>query len=83
MVSTYAVEFLQNTEFSFRRLENLCEGECDQYELETKLDHVRRAVQIAWKKKDYLKVAELYKPVEDFISEAEKKKLYFARKQIN
>ncbi|HFD11997.1 MAG TPA: hypothetical protein ENJ32_05980 [Crenotrichaceae bacterium] len=78
----YAVDFLQNDRFSFKRLSDFREKECDQYELETKLSHIRREVQIAWSNKDYLKVLELYQPVESFLSEVEKKKLAFAQRQI-
>ncbi len=82
LLSTYAVDFLQNNKFSFKRLSDLREKECNQYELETKLTCIRKEVQIAWKNKDYSKVAELYKPVEYAISDAERKKLTFAQKQV-
>ncbi|MDO6705964.1 hypothetical protein [Photobacterium sp. 1_MG-2023] len=82
LLSTYAVELLQHNEFVFKRLSGLRERECDQYELKSKLAHIRREVQISWKNKDYAKVATLYKPVESSISDAEKKKLAFAEKQV-
>jgi len=82
-LEVYAIDFLKNDRFSFKRLSDFREKECDQYELETKLSHIRREVQIAWSNKDYSKVSELYKPVENFLSEAEKKKLAFAQRQMN
>lgn len=82
LLSVYAVELLQHDKFAFKRLSDLREKECDQYELEAKLAHIRREVQIAWRNKDYAKVAKLYKPVESAISDAEKKKLAFAEKQL-
>lgn len=82
LLSNYAVGLLKNNIFSFKRLSDLREKECNQYELKTKLIHIRKEVRIAWKSKDYSKVAELYKPVEYAISEAEKKKLIFSQKQI-
>lgn len=82
LLSTYAIGLLQYNKFAFRRLSDFREKESDQYELKTKLAHIRREVQIAWKSKDYAKVARLYKPVESTISNAERKKLHFAEKQI-
>lgn len=82
LLSAYAIELLQHNKLAFKRLSDLRERECDQYVLETKLARIRREVQIAWKNKDYAKVAELYKPVENAISDAEKKKLAFAEKQV-
>jgi hypothetical protein len=78
----YAAEFLQNDRFSFKRLSDFRKKECDQYELETKLFHIRSEVHIAWNKKDYPRVSELYQSVENYLSEAEKKKLTFAKHQI-
>lgn len=82
LLSAHAAELLQNNKFSFKRLSDLREKECDQYELETNLAHIRREAQIAWKNRDYPKVASLYKPVENAISELERKKLVFAQKQM-
>jgi len=82
LLSAYAVELLQHNKFTFKRLSDLRKKECDQYELEVNLAHIRREVQIAWKNKDYAKVVKLYKPVESAISDAEKKKLAFAEKQV-
>ncbi len=82
LLSTYGVEFLKGNKYSFKRLSTFREKECNQYALETELTDIRRKVQVAWKDKNYSRVVELYQPVEDVISEAEKKKLAFAKKQI-
>ncbi len=82
LLSSYAVDYLQNDRFSFKRLSDFREKECNQYELETRLVHIRKEVRKAWENKDYVKVVELYKPVENAITAAEKKKLDFARKKI-
>lgn len=81
LLSAYAVELLQHNKFAFKRLSNLREKECGQLELQARLSHIRKDVQSAWKKKDYAKVAKLYRSVESAITDAEKKKLAFAEKQ--
>ncbi|WP_353666536.1 hypothetical protein [Marinomonas sp. THO17] len=80
LVSLNAKDYLLDNKFSFKRLSNLREEECNQYELKMKLEGVRREAQMAWQDKDYAKVVSLYKPVESIITEAEKKKLSFAEK---
>lgn len=80
LVSLNAQDYLLNNKFSFKRLSNLRESECAQYELKTKLNRIRGDAQKAWQSKDYSKVIALYKPFETIISEAEKKKLTFAQK---
>lgn len=81
LLSAYAVELLQHNKFAFKRLSGLREKESNQYELETKLTHIRREVEIAWVNKDYARVVKLYKPVEFAISDSEKRRLAFAEKQ--
>lgn len=81
-LETYATDLLKNDQFSFKRLSDLREKECDQYELEAKLSHIRREAQVSWSKKDYMKVLELYLPVEKYLSDSEKKKLAFVQRQI-
>lgn len=82
LLSLYSIDLLKNNKFSFKRLSDFREKECSRYELDTKLTHVKAEVRMAWKNDDYLRVVELYQPVKEIISTAEKKKLAFAQKQI-
>jgi hypothetical protein len=82
LVSSYAKDYLTNNKFSFKRLSDLREKECDQLELKNKLIRIRQEAQSAWKNKDYSRVVDLYRRVENIISESERKKLTFAEKHI-
>jgi hypothetical protein len=52
LVSLNAQDYLLNNNFSFKRLSDRREAECAQYELNTRLDGIRREAQEAWQKKD-------------------------------
>lgn len=83
LLSTYAVEFLKNSQFDFRRLSNFREMECNQHELQSEWFSIRREAQVAWRKKDYLKFIELYSSFKGSLSEVEKGKLAFAQKKVS
>lgn len=82
LVYMNAKSYLLNNAFSFKRLSDFREKECEQYSLKKKLVSVRRDAQVAWSNKDYLKVIALYKSIEPMINEIEKKKLCIAQKYV-
>ena len=81
-LSQYGSDFLSNDVFAYKRLSDQREKECNDYELQTKLLHIRSDAQTAWKNKDYKQVIALFEPVKGELSDAELKKLHYAQKQI-
>ena len=79
---TYATNFLEGNQESFRELKAFQETQCSRYESEMKLWYARRAVEKAWTKKDYAGVIKAYKPLENELTSAEKKKLYYCEKML-
>lgn len=81
LVRKYANNYFSGDKFRFKALSDFRERECDRYAWEIKLQHIRDAVGIAWKKKDYACIVKLYEPVKDRITQAEFKKLEYSKKQ--
>ncbi|TMP32586.1 hypothetical protein [Pseudoalteromonas rubra] len=81
-LSQYGSDLLSNDVFAYKRLAVQREKECNDYELQTKLLHIRSDAQTAWKNKDYKQVIALFEPVKDELSDAELKKLNYAQKKI-
>lgn len=51
LLSHHANELLKGNKFAFKRLSLLREKECNQFELQSRLSHIRKEVQAAWKKR--------------------------------
>lgn len=63
----------------FRRLERFRHAKAEAFGRSMKLQQVRSAVEDAWRKRDFKKVIGLYASVESDLTEAEKRKLAYAR----
>jgi hypothetical protein len=63
----------------FRRLETYRHARAEAFGRSVKLQQVRSAVEDAWRKRDFKKVIGLYASVESDLTEAEKRKLEYAR----
>jgi hypothetical protein len=83
IVEKYAARLLDGCDADFNELASFRKKECADYALSNKLKHAKKNAEEAWSCKDYGTVIAVYKPIETFLSLAEKKKLAFAKKQVD
>jgi len=55
----------------------------ERYFREQELDRVRREAERAWQEKDHARLVELYRSIEDALTEVEAKRLAYASKRLN
>jgi hypothetical protein len=78
----YARPALNGDRMFFRRLEIFRSAEAKAAMLETELSRVRSDATKAWHRRDFTKLVSLYTSIKDHLSEAEKKKLEYAERQV-
>ncbi len=74
-----ASDFLKGDVVSFAKLEIFRHKECFEFELASRLRHMRMVVDAAWLVRDYRTIVRSFEPLEAYLSEAEKKKLEYSR----
>ena len=66
----------------FQQLAKQRDEECARYALDSKMRQIRSALEVAWTNKEYGKVLDLLDPVAEHLSEAERKKLHYAKSHL-
>lgn len=79
---TVAARLLQGDRMAFRRLAVFGKAELDKYWREMNFRHVRPEADNAWHARAFERFIALYAPFEDYLSEAEKAKLAYARRHV-
>jgi hypothetical protein len=78
----YASDFLAGNEFSFMQIEKMRNKESAEFELASQLKFAKSDADAAWSVKDYEAVVKVLKPLEQYLSLTEKKRLEYSRKQL-
>lgn len=81
LVKKYAVSLLRNDDSAWREALELQGRRWNEYVKEVNLAALREKAETAWHAKDYVRVAELYEPVRQDLTEIEAKKLAYAERQ--
>ncbi|BDY07053.1 hypothetical protein [Ferrimonas sp. YFM] len=75
-------DLLKGDAEAFLALKEQRDLESHELAIETRLSHIRRQLGPAWQAKDYKQVEELLRNVEHLLTESEKNKLSFSRRQL-
>lgn len=78
----HASDFLTGNDLSFAQVAKWRNKESAELALASKLRYARADAEAAWIAKDFKKVVKALEPVEAHLSEAEKKRLDYSRKQV-
>lgn len=78
----HASDFLMGSELSFVQVAKLREKESAEFELASELRYVRSTTEAAWAVRDYKRVVKALESVEPHLSQAERRRLEYARKQL-
>jgi len=78
----YGQDMLLGNDHAFSEVSIWRDTECMEYAQKTKMRQIRSMLQVAWGNRDYLKVIDLLDPVNDFLSDTEKKKLHYAKSHL-
>ncbi len=82
LVKKYAIPLLRNDDSAWDAALGLQVRRGNEYVKEVHLGHVREKAEAAWHAKDYFRVAELYEPVRQDLTEVEARKLTYAEHQV-
>lgn len=78
----HASDFLMGNDLSFAQMEKLRDRESATLALASQLRRARAAAEAAWAAKDFKKVIKALEPLEPHLSESEKRRLDYSRKQL-
>ena len=82
LVRIYAVPVLNGDNAVIKQLEEFRSKEAEQFENESRMHQIRSKADIAWQRKDYASLVNLYEQVNEFLTPAETKKMEYARKKL-
>lgn len=83
LTTSHASDFLAGSDSSFAQVAKLRNKESAEFELASRLRHARAMADVAWAARDYKAIVQVFEPVESHLSQAEKKRLEYSRKQIS
>jgi len=78
----YGKDMLLGRDHAFAEVSVCRDAECVEYSQKTEIRQVRSSLEAAWANRDYRQVIRLLDPVVDKLSDAEKKKLHYAKSHI-
>jgi hypothetical protein len=81
-IKKYAIDLLKGDNSAFQQLKEARNKECHEYAIEQRLAQMRCILKEAWHTKNYVKVVELLTPLEQHITQAEHKKLEYAKEKL-
>jgi hypothetical protein len=78
----HASDFLMGIEFSFMQIEKMRTEESAEFELASQIRLAKSDADAAWSVKNYEAIVKVLKPLEQYLSLAEKKRLEYSQKQL-
>jgi hypothetical protein len=82
LMAKYTVEFLEGDPAAYQCVKDFAVEKQKIYRNKNELSLIRKKVATAWEEKNYARIVELFGPVRERITNAEKKKLDYCKKKM-
>jgi CRISPR/Cas system type I-B associated protein Csh2 (Cas7 group RAMP superfamily) len=82
IVQKYGLPFVEGDEAFYDQLERVNERASMNFQRDQVVGQIRKEAEASWMAKDYRRVAELFQPIRDELTEIDRKKLEYAQKHF-